>query len=357
MPNFMFQDILVNAIHNNASDIHMSVGSAPMLRIDGQLVRLPEHTDLTDEDMRFVIEELLTNDQFARFNEEREFDFSFGMNIGSGEQRFRANLFFEKGHPALALRAITTNIRTIKQLSLPEELKKIAQKNSGLFLVTGPTGSGKSTTLAAMIQEINMTRSLHLITVEDPIEYLYNSELALIHQREIGSDTKSFSEALRRAMREDPDVLMIGELRDLETISAAVTAAETGHLVLATLHTRDAAQSVDRVVDVFPPYQQQQIRIQLASMLLGVLSQQLVPLSGTTGRTIATEFLVATNAVNNYIREGKTSQIKNVIQTGAALGMHTMDQDLSRLCKSGIVSRRDALARAYDIESFNRYMM
>lgn len=202
-----------------------------------------------------------------------------------------------------------------------------------------------------------MTRSLHLITVEDPIEYLYNSELALIHQREIGSDTKSFSEALRRAMREDPDVLMIGELRDLETISAAVTAAETGHLVLATLHTRDAAQSVDRVVDVFPPYQQQQIRIQLASMLLGVLSQQLVPLSGTTGRTIATEFLVATNAVNNYIREGKTSQIKNVIQTGAALGMHTMDQDLSRLCKSGIVSRRDALARAYDIESFNRYMM
>ena len=233
----------------------------------------------------------------------------------------------------------------------------MTQKNNGLFLVTGPTGSGKSTTLAAIIQEINLTRSVHIVTIEDPIEYLYTSEVALIHQRELGRDTKTFAEALRRAMRQDPDVIMIGELRALETISAAITAAETGHLVLATLHTRDAAQSIDRIIDVFPPYQQQQIRIQLSSMLLGVLSQQLIPLEGISGRTVATEYLVATNAVRNYIREGKSSQIKNVIQTGSSLGMHTMDQDLARLCRDGMIGRKEALGHAYDVESFNRYMM
>ena len=354
----MITEILLNGLRNRASDIHLSVGCVPMLRMDGTLVRIPDHQALTDEDMLAAMHTLLNEDQKKRFETEREYDFSFGLKTADGnEQRFRANFFFEKGHPALALRAITTNIRTMKQLGLPEALVNITKKNNGLFLVTGPTGSGKSTTLAAMVQEINLTRSVHIITVEDPIEYLYDSEVALIQQREIGSDTKTFAEALRRAMREDPDVLMIGELRDLETIAAAVTAAETGHLVLATLHTRDAAQSVDRVVDVFPPYQQQQIRVQLASMLLGVLSQQLVPLAGSTGRTIATEYLVSTNAVANYVREAKTSQIKNVIQTGANLGMHTMDQDLARLCSSGLITRKEASGHAYDLDSFNRYMM
>lgn len=358
MGNFLLQDVMVSAVNNAASDIHISVGEAPMLRIDGALVKMPNIDPLSDDDMRVALQGLLNDAQLTRFKNEREYDFSFGVDIGAlAEQRFRANLSYEKGHPALALRAITTNIRTIKQLGVPDELKAVAQKNSGLFLVTGPTGSGKSTTLAAIVQEINVSRSVHIITIEDPIEYLYRSELSLIHQRELGSDTKSFAEALRRAMRQDPDVIMIGELRDLETIAAAVTAAETGHLVLATLHTRDAAQSIDRVIDVFPPYQQQQIRIQLSSMLLGVLSQQLVPLAASSGRTVATEYLVATNAVRNYIREGKTSQIKNVIQTGSTLGMHTMDQNLAQLCAAGTINRREALAHAYDVESFNRYMM
>lgn len=359
MSNLNIKELLKNAIDNNASDIHIGVGVLPRLRIDGQLVSCQNDMPVTDEDMEAAMRDLLNETQIERYEREREYDFSFGMtNFGANrEQRFRANFAFERGHRTLALRAITANIRTISQLGIPESIKEVAKKNNGLFLVTGPTGSGKSTTLAAVIQEINTTRSVHIITVEDPIEYLYQSELALIHQREIGSDTMSFAEALRRAMRQDPDVIMIGELRDLETIAAAVTAAETGHLVLATLHTRDAATSIDRVIDVFPPFQQQQIRIQLSSMLIGVLSQQLVPLNAPTGRTIATEYLVANNAVRNYIREGKSSQIKNVIQTGSALGMHSMDQDLARLCQNAVITKKEALAHAYDIPSFNRFMM
>ncbi|MCI5866339.1 MAG: PilT/PilU family type 4a pilus ATPase [Cloacibacillus porcorum] len=357
MPGFVLKDTLIRGINSCASDVHLSVGDVPMLRIDGNLVRIPDAQPLTAEEMREAVRELLTESQIERFDDEREYDFSFSLDMGVKEQRFRANFSHEKGNPALALRAITANIRTMKQLGLPDDLKVMTQKNNGLFLVTGPTGSGKSTTLAAIIQEINLTRSVHIVTIEDPIEYLYTSEVALIHQRELGRDTKTFAEALRRAMRQDPDVIMIGELRDLETISAAITAAETGHLVLATLHTRDAAQSIDRIIDVFPPYQQQQIRIQLSSMLLGVLSQQLIPLEGISGRTVATEYLVATNAVRNYIREGKSSQIKNVIQTGSSLGMHTMDQDLARLCREGMIGRKEALGHAYDVESFNRYMM
>ncbi len=356
MPGFVLKDTLIRGINSCASDVHLSVGDVPMLRIDGNLVRIPDAQPLTAEEMREAVRELLTESQIERFDDEREYDFSFSLDMGVKEQRFRANFSHEKGNPALALRAITANIRTMKQLGLPDDLKVMTQKNNGLFLVTGPTGSGKSTTLAAIIQEINLTRSVHIVTIEDPIEYLYTSEVALIHQRELGRDTKTFAEALRRAMRQDPDVIMIGELRDLETISAAITAAETGHLVLATLHTRDAAQSIDRIIDVFPPYQQQ-IRIQLSSMLLGVLSQQLIPLEGISGRTVATEYLVATNAVRNYIREGKSSQIKNVIQTGSSLGMHTMDQDLARLCRDGMIGRKEALGHAYDVESFNRYMM
>lgn len=358
MLNFLLQDILVNALENNASDIHLSVGSNPMIRIDGDLIPMLKRPLLTNEDLHSIASALLTSAQIDRFNKERELDFSFAEVISQkGVQRFRANFSYEKGYPALALRPIASIIRTIRQLGIPEELKEIGKKNSGLFLVTGPTGSGKSTTLSALIEEINLTRSVHIITVEDPIEYLYRSQMALIHQREIGSDTSSFAEALRRAMRQDPDVIMIGEPRDLETISAAVTAAETGHLVLTTLHTRDAAGSIDRMIDVFPPYQQQQVRVQLSSMLLGVLSQQLVPVASGTGRTIATEYLVANNAVRNYIREAKTSQIKNVLQTNSALGMHSMDQNLAKLCSSGMISEKDAIGHAYDVDSLRRYLM
>lgn len=356
MEGFSFQDLLIDGLKNNVSDIHLSVGVQPALRLNGKLVRRENEQILTMEDMNAIAERLLNAEQLERYHAEREYDFSFTLTVPPDiNQRFRANLGYERGRPTLALRVINPNIRTIKQLCLPEAIKEIAHKNNGLFVVTGPTGSGKSTTLAAVVEEINQTRSVHIITVEDPIEYIYNSAQALVHQREVGSDTKSFAEALRRAMRQDPDVILIGELRDLETIAAAVTAAETGHLVLATLHTPDAPQTIDRIIDVFPPFQQQQIRIQLASILIGVLSQQLIPLASGSGRMVATEFMLATNAVRNHIRESKTSQIKNTIQTGAALGMHTMDQDLARMLKAGFISRKDALAYAYVINDFERF--
>ena len=358
MKNFELQDVLLDGINKSASDIHLGVGEQPALRINGSLVRFDDFESLSSENMDGILKKLLTKEQAEKFYLEREYDFSFSLSYGAGEsQRFRCNFSFERGNPAIALRIITTNIRTIKQLCLPEELKSIAYRNSGLFLVTGPTGSGKSTTLAAVIQEINLNRSVHIITIEDPIEYIYNSSQALIHQREVGSDTKSFAEALRRAMRQDPDVIMIGELRDLETIAAAVTAAETGHLILATLHTSDAPQSIDRIIDVFPPYQQQQIRIQLSSILISILSQQLVPIASGAGRMAATEFLIANNAVRNCIREAKTAQIKNAIQTGSTLGMHTMDQDLARMYKEGFISRKDALACSYDVKELERYLI
>ena len=357
MESFDLTSVILDGIKNSASDIHIGVGTQPAIRINGSLIRRAESQCVTADDMHFVMERLLTKDQIERFILEREYDFSFNLRHGSGEnQRFRGNFSFERGNPSLVLRIITPCIRTIKQLCLPEEVKQVADKYNGLFIVTGPTGSGKSTTLAALVQQINMTRAVHIVTIEDPIEYFYQSEQALIHQREVGSDTKSFAEALRRAMRQDPDVIMIGELRDLETIAAAVTAAETGHLVLATLHTPDAPQSIDRIIDVFPPFQQQQIRIQLSSILIGILSQQLVPLSTGTGRMVATELMIATNAVRNHIRESKTSQINNTIQTGASLGMHTMDQDLARMYNEGLISRKDTLAYAHDPKDIERYL-
>lgn len=357
MPIFDINNLLLDGVMSSASDIHICAGAKPALRINGTLVRRPYAEQITKEDMDNVINTLLSPEQLSRFNDDREFDFSFNFSSGPDfKQRFRGNFSFERGNPVLALRIITPIIRTVKQLMLPDEVRNISHKNNGLFIVTGPTGSGKSTTLAAMIQEINLTRPTHIITIEDPIEYIYSSAESMIHQREVGSDTKSFSEALRRAMRQDPDVIMIGELRDLETISAAVTAAETGHLVLTTLHTPDAPQSIDRIIDVFPSGQQQQIRIQLSSILIGILSQQLVPLVTETGRMVATEFLIANNAVKNYIREAKTSQIKNAIQTGSALGMHTMDQDLARMYREGLISRKNAIAYAYDLKDLERFM-
>lgn len=354
---FSIEDVLIDGIKNAASDIHISAGNHPSFRINGKLNSIEYGEPLSIEDMEDIIKTMLSTDQIKQLKEEREYDFSFDLRYASDNiQRFRANFSYSRGKPALALRVILPNIRTLKQLCLPEAIKSIATRNNGLFIVTGPTGSGKSTTLAAVVNEINMTREVHIITIEDPIEYVYESEKALIHQREVGSDTKCFAEALRRAMRQDPDVILIGELRDLETIAAAVTAAETGHLVLATLHTPDAPQSIDRIIDVFPPFQQQQVRVQLSSILIGILSQQLIPVSSGLGRVVATEFMIANNAVRNHIRESKTAQIKNVIQTSFSVGMHTMDQDLARMYIEGLISRKTAIAYAYDIKDLERYM-
>ncbi len=288
------QALLGDVVHRNASDLHMSVGIPPAFRIDGELHYAQKHELLTASDMEGILQKLLNAEQREAFRQKKEYDFSFTYRGTGGETaRFRGNFFHESGNVALALRLIPTAVRTIDQLELPPILRDIAKRKRGLFLVTGPTGHGKSTTLAAVVREINATRHDHIVTIEDPVEYLFSSEKCVVHQREVGSDTHSFAEALKRVLREDPDVIMIGEMRDLETVSAAITAAETGHLVLATLHTQDAAQSIDRIVDVFPPHQQGQIRIQLATILVGICSQQLIPRSGG-GRVVATELLLAT---------------------------------------------------------------
>ncbi|MCX7828707.1 MAG: type IV pilus twitching motility protein PilT [Thermanaerothrix sp.] len=338
--------LLYEMVKRKASDLHISSSRPPMLRIDGMLIPF-DLPDLTPNDVMEYLGDILPPGRHEEFTQKRELDFSFTMVSLDTMPRFRVNCFFEKGNPAIAIRSISTDIRTMDQLKLPREMGQVAEKMRGLFLVTGPTGSGKSTTLAALIQQINMNRSCHIVTVEDPIEYVFRSERAMIHQREVGDDTMSFSEALRRVLRQDPDVIMIGEMRDLETISAAITAAETGHLVLATLHTPDAAQTVDRIVDVFPPYQQQQVRLQLANILIGICSQQLIPLDGG-GRVVATELLWATPGVRNCIREGKTSQIKSMMQTGSSIGMHSMDQDLVRLYREGILSREAVEQYCFD---------
>jgi twitching motility protein PilT len=352
VPNM--NDILAEAVRMKATDIHLGVGLPPAVRIDGDLVYLASFPELTNDDLRALAGEVLMRRQLEELEENREIDFSFTFTGESGESsRFRGNCYFERGNMCLALRTIPTKIRTIDELKLPKQIVEVTRKYRGLFLVTGPTGSGKSTTLAALIQEINRTRPCHIVTIEDPIEYLYTSDVAVIHQREVGSDTKSFAEALKRVLRQDPDVILIGEMRDLETISAAITAAETGHLVFATLHTQSAPQTVDRIIDVFPPHQQQQIRQQLSTVLIGVCTQQLVPVPGG-GRVVATELLFATPAVRNLIREAKVSQMVSIMQTGSAAGMHTMDQDLARLVRDGIIPYEIAKARCHDPKDLER---
>jgi twitching motility protein PilT len=346
---------LAEVVRRKGSDLHLGVGFPPAFRVDGELVfdgRLPP---IAPEELESLLRQLLTEEQWKSLKADRELDFSFTFRQGQQSARFRGNGSMERGNPCAALRLISTNIRTLRQLLLPEAMGPICARQRGLFLVTGPTGSGKSTTLAAIVQEINMTRATHVITIEDPIEYLFVSERSMIHQREVGEDTRSFAEALRRALRQDPDVIMIGEMRDLETVSAAVTAAETGHLVLATLHTPDAAQTIDRIVDVFPPHQQQQVRLQLANILVGICSQQLIPMDGG-GRTIATELLLTSPAIRNCVREGKTTQIKSLMQTGVQGGMHSMDQDLARLVREERISAKQARLFAYDMKELDRYL-
>ncbi len=344
--------LLEEVVKRKASDLHLQVGLPPMLRIDGALERLAGIQALNEDMVESLVFTILDDDQKQILLRDKEFDFSFAFgDLG----RFRVNAFHERGNLAAAMRLIPNEVRSIEQLGMPPVLNKFAEYPRGLVLVTGPTGSGKSTTLAALVNKINTERALHVITVEDPIEYTHASKRSVIVQREVHYDTYSFSAALRSALREDPDVVLIGEMRDLETIAAAITIAETGHLVFATLHTNGASQSIDRMIDVFPPHQQPQVRSQIANILMAICSQRLIPALGG-GRVAAAEVLIANPAVRNIIREGKNHQLEAVIQTGAEYGMQSMDKTLVNMIHGGVISYDEAKNYAVDPEELDRLM-
>ena len=344
------ENLLEECVRRKASDLHLQYGTPPILRIDGALVPVNNAPALNEEMLKNIIFSTLDENQQKIFLKDKEFDYSFSFGDIA---RFRVNIFHERGKMAGAFRLIPNQIRSIDELGMPPILNTFSDYPRGLVLVTGPTGSGKSTTLAAIIDKINQEQSKHIITIEDPIEFTHKSQRSLVVQREVHYDTFSFSTALRSALREDPDVVLIGEMRDLETIQAAITIAETGHLVFATLHTNSAAQSIDRIVDVFPSYQQPQVRTQLSNILMAICSQRLVPAVGG-GRVAATEIMVTNSAIRALIRDGKTYQIDTAIQTGADQGMQTMDRTLARLVQTNTVSYEDARSCAVDIENFNR---
>ena len=339
-------DLLRDMIERGASDLHICVGVPPIVRVDGQLMPLNYEKFNAVQTQRMMYD-ILSDEQIQRFEDTWELDFSYSLQNMS---RFRVNIFKDKGTVASAFRTIPMKIPTIKELGLPSVLESIARYPRGLVLVTGPTGSGKSTSLAAMIHQINTERSVHIITIEDPIEYLHQHRMSVINQREVGQDTKEFANALRAALREDPDVILVGEMRDLETMQNAIRAAETGHLVFATLHTNSAAQTVDRVVDQFPVDQQEQIRLMLSNSLQAVLCQQLMPRAGMPGRVCAMEIMIASPAVRNLIREAKSHQLPSIIQTSAQMGMQTMDQHLRDLYLKGVITYDDAISRAMNPE-------
>ena len=344
------EPILEECIRRQASDIHLQYGLPPILRVDGNLIAIPNTPALDEAKLRDLIFATLDEDQKNIFLKDKEFDYSFAFGDIA---RFRVNAFHERGKMAAAFRLVPSKITSISELGLPSIVETFADFPRGLVLVTGPTGSGKSTTLAALIDKINREKSKHIITIEDPIEFTHKSLRSVVVQREVHYDTFSFAAALRSALREDPDVVLIGEMRDLETIQAAITIAETGHLVFATLHTNSAAQSIDRMVDVFPPHQQAQIRTQLANMLQAICSQRLVP-SVSGGRIAAAEIMVANSAVRSLIREGKTFQLDTVIQTSAEAGMQTMDRTLANLVLAGTITYDSAREYAIDINELNR---
>ena len=346
-----FAELITNVIASGASDLHLSVGAPPVMRLNGDLVRLGD-APLTAQDTRELVYGLLNQDQRQRLETDLEIDFSYAV---PGRVRFRVNAYYQRASLGAAFRVVPSGLKTLEELSLPAALRHWTTKPRGLVLVTGPTGSGKSTTLASLINEINEKRACHIMTVEDPIEFLHRHKRSLINQREVGADTLSFANALRSVLRQDPDVILVGEMRDLETMQIALTAAETGHLVFATLHTSDAPQTIDRVIDVFPPHQQEQVRIMLANGLQGVCCQQLVPtISGS--RTVACEVLMPTPAVRNLIREGKTHQIYSVMQTGSAHGMQTMDATLATLVRQGVVTLDMAIERAGHPDELKRLL-
>ncbi len=338
-------------VTSRGSDLHLSVNAPPSIRVDGGLRAVPGIAPWDANKVNAALLSIMSQDQKDTFARELELDFAYTLSETS---RFRVNIYLQRNVMGGAFRLIPTEIKQLAALGVPEKIAAFAQLPRGLVLVTGPTGSGKSTTLAALIDLVNSTRSDHIVTVEDPIEFLHGNKKSLVNQREVGHDTQSFGNALKHVLRQDPDVILIGELRDLETISVALTAAETGHLVFATLHTQDAAQTIDRMIDVFPPHQQGQVRAQLAATLQGVVCQTLVKKVGGGGRAVATEVLITTPAVANLIREGKTYQIHSVMQAGRDLGMHTMDQHLADLVNAGQISHQAAYEKAHDLEDLKQ---
>ncbi len=341
-------DLLTILMERKGSDLHLSVGSSPIIRVNGDLIPL-DYEYITPSRAQQLLYSILTDEHIRRFEDTHELDFAYSV---PGLSRFRVNMHFQRGSVGAVFRSVPIEPPTLESLDMPAVLKTLCYKPRGLVLVTGPTGSGKSTTLAAMVREINETRRCHIVTIEDPIEFLHNNKLSIIIQREVGSDTHSFPNALRHVLRQDPDVILIGEMRDLETIAAAVTAAETGHLVFATLHTTSAAQGVDRIIDVFPPHQQNQVRLQLSTVLEGIVCQTLLPRIDGKGRACAQEILIATSAARNLIREGKSHQLPSVQQAGAQSGMQTLDQSLKVLVMKGIVDPEVASASASNPEDF-----
>jgi twitching motility protein PilT len=342
-----FQELFDLVDEQNASDLLISAGAPPMIRVDGRLLRT-RHGEMTAEQTKKLIYGVLTDDQKEKFEENLELDFSLAAGR---KQRFRVNVYYQKQAVTAAFRPIPDRIPELRELGLPEIVETLAEERQGLILVTGPTGHGKTTTQAAIIDKINHERECHIITVEDPIEYVHNHERSIVDQREVGEDTKNFNNALRAVLRQDPDVILVGELRDLETIQTALRAAETGHLVFGTLHTNDAIQSVDRAIDVFPPEQQQQIRFMLSMTLLAVVSQRLLPRADTGGRVLATEVLVANTAVSNLIREGKTHQVYSIMETNIKEGMQTMDRCIKDLYMKGLISYEDAAANVRNVKA------
>lgn len=344
-------DLMYESNERGASDLHLSVGLPPVIRVDGVLEHL-NYLPISPSDSQRLVYDILTNEQVETFERTHELDFSYGIkNIG----RFRVNVYKQRGSVGAAFRSIPDRIPSFEQLNLPPMLRDLSKKHSGLILVTGPTGSGKSTTIACMIDTINSEHKVHIMTMEDPIEYLHRHKKGMINQRELHTDTDSFENALKAVLREDPDVVLIGEMRDLETIQAALTLSETGHLVFGTLHTRNAPQTIDRVVDVFPPHQQEQIRVQLSNTLEAVVAQQLIPRIGG-GRCAALEIMIATSAIRNLIREGKTHQIYSALETGAQFGMQTMDKVLADLYRNGTITQDEAMTRAIDKENIKRFL-
>lgn len=344
-------DELLNiVVEKNSSDLHICYDAEPVIRVDGKLIRL-NYEKLAPTDTARLLYAIINDEQIERFERTLELDFSYSL---PKKARFRVNYYRDRGAIAGAFRLIPNRIPTVRELNLPPILEELSKKPRGLILCTGPTGHGKSTTLAAMINQINRSRAEHIITIEDPIEYLHTHNLSIINQRELGHDTHAFANALRACLREDPDVILVGEMRDTETIALAITAAETGHLVFATLHTNNASESIDRIIDVFPPGQQDQIRIQLANNLQAVISQQLLPRAGSPGRIPAIEVMIATPAIRNLIRENKTHQIPSMIQTSGAHGMQSMDQNLRDLYMKGFITFEDAMARAINIDELKK---
>ncbi|HEY7659401.1 MAG TPA: type IV pilus twitching motility protein PilT [Actinomycetota bacterium] len=344
-------ELLEVMLERGASDLHITVGTPPTIRLHGDLVQLDEYPIMDARGIQGMIYAILPQKLRERLEQELELDMSYSL---PGRARFRVNCYFQRDSMGAAFRLIPYEIKGIDELALPSVVADLARYPRGFVVVTGPTGSGKSTTLAAMVDIVNRERRAHIMTVEDPIEFLHKHQGCVVNQREVGTDTHSFSQALKHVLRQDPDVILVGEMRDLETISTAITAAETGHLVFATLHTQDAPQTIDRIIDVFPPHQQQQVRVQLATTLQGVVTQQLLQTIDGRSRVVAGEVLICTPAVRNLIREGKVHQIYSIMQAGGRFGMQTMDQALANLVKAGSISQQLAYERCHDPEELNR---